>query len=66
MVRPAGYYATCCAAPSDRSVDEIASVTERLLASLPAHAPPRTREGEQERARARWKLREARMAQTAR
>jgi hypothetical protein len=45
----------------ERAVDEVAATTERLLASLQARAPVRTREGEQLKARARWKLREARM-----
>jgi hypothetical protein len=45
----------------EKSVDDVAAVTERLLATLSAHAPLRTREGEQEKARARWKLREARL-----
>jgi hypothetical protein len=44
----------------DEAVDGIAAATERLVSSLKARAPVRTREGEQERARARWKLREAR------
>ncbi len=41
-----------------RAVDEIAHTTEHLLASLQAKAPLRTREGEREKARARWKRRE--------
>jgi hypothetical protein len=45
-----------------RAIDEVAAVTARLLATLPARGEPRTREGERERAKARWKLREARMA----
>ena len=45
----------------ERAVDEIAASTERLLAGLQARVPPRTREGEQEKARARWKLREGRV-----
>ena len=45
----------------ERAVDEVASSTERLLASWKAPAPLRTREGEREKARVRWKLREARM-----
>ena len=44
-----------------RAVDEVAAATERVLASLQARAPVRTREGERDKARARWKLREARM-----
>lgn len=42
------------------AIDAIAAATERLLASMKAKAPVRTREGELEKARARWKLREAR------
>jgi hypothetical protein len=45
----------------DRAVDEVAAATERLLAALPVRSPARTREGEREKARAKWKLREARM-----
>jgi hypothetical protein len=44
------------------AVDEVASVTERLLGSLTAKAPVRTREGEREKARARWAQREARFS----
>jgi hypothetical protein len=43
-----------------RAVDEVAAATARLLAALPARPPPRTREGEREKARARWLRREAR------
>jgi hypothetical protein len=50
----------------DRAVDEVAAVTERLLASLTAQAPTRTREGEQEKARMRWKVREARLTRAPR
>jgi hypothetical protein len=45
----------------ERAVEEVAAATERLLAALPVRSPPRTREGEREKARARWKVREARM-----
>ncbi len=41
-----------------RAVDEVARTTEALLASLQAKTPVRTREGEREKARARWKRRE--------
>lgn len=44
----------------DRAVAEVAAATERLLAALPARPPPRTREHEKEKARARWAQREAR------
>jgi hypothetical protein len=50
----------------DHCVDDVASMTERLLATLTAKAPIRTRDGEKEKARARWKLREARMLRPAR
>jgi hypothetical protein len=43
----------------DDAVAEVASATERMLASLQARAPLRTREGEREKARARWRVREA-------
>jgi hypothetical protein len=48
-----------------RAVDEVAEITARLLAALPARGEPRTREGERERAKARWKLREARIAKSS-
>jgi hypothetical protein len=43
-----------------RAVDEITRATEKLLASLSTRGEPRTREGEKEKARLRWKMREAR------
>ncbi len=43
------------------AVDEIAGATDRLLAALKTQAPVRTREGEVEKARLRWKSREARI-----
>jgi hypothetical protein len=49
-----------------RAVEEVASATERVLASLKARAPVRTREGEREKARTRWTLREARLRVPAR
>jgi len=45
-----------------RAIDEIAASTELLLASLAARGKVRTREQEREKARARWKTREARMS----
>jgi hypothetical protein len=45
----------------EHAVDEIAAATERLLGSLQARGPTRTREGEQARAKERWKLRVQRM-----
>jgi len=44
-----------------RAIDEVTVATEKLLAALPPRGAPRTREGEMAKARARWKLREARM-----
>jgi len=44
-----------------RAIDEIAASTERLLGNLVARGTVRTREGEREKARARWKAREARL-----
>jgi hypothetical protein len=46
----------------DRAIDEITHSTERLLAALHPRIPPRTREAERERARLRWKVREARLS----
>jgi hypothetical protein len=50
----------------EQSVAHVARVTEDLLRVLTAKAPVRTRDGEKEKARARWKVREARLARTAR
>lgn len=44
----------------DEAVAAIASATARLLDSLEARGEPRTREGEVEKARARWERRAAR------
>jgi hypothetical protein len=41
----------------DSAVDEVASATRKLLASLSAHTSVRTREHEREKAQARWKAR---------
>jgi hypothetical protein len=49
----------------DKAVDEVAAVTDRLLASLKARAPVRTREGEQAKARARFAARLARSPRSA-
>jgi hypothetical protein len=46
----------------EQCVDDVAQITERLLSALTAKAPLRTREGEIEKARVRWKAREARLA----
>jgi hypothetical protein len=45
----------------EHAVDAVASCTEQLLSSLKAQAPLRTREAEREKARARWKVRAARL-----
>ena len=46
----------------DRAVQEIADATKRLLDTLPERGQPRTREGEKEKAKAKWTIRVARMA----
>jgi hypothetical protein len=46
----------------EHAVDEIAATTEKLLGALVARSPVRTREGEIEKARVRFRLREARRA----
>ncbi len=43
----------------DKSVEDIATITERILASLTAQGPERTREGEKEKARLRFQRRSA-------
>jgi hypothetical protein len=43
--------------PFDRAVDEVAATTRRLLDALVTSAPPRDREVEAEKARARAKAR---------
>jgi hypothetical protein len=43
----------------ERAIDEVAVTTERLLGSLHGRGALRTREGEREKARARWRQREA-------
>lgn len=45
----------------ERAVDEVAASTRKLLASLLANGRVRTREGEREKARARWTQRETRI-----
>jgi len=45
----------------ERAVEEICGATERLLGALQPRGAVRTREGERERARLRWKQREARL-----
>jgi hypothetical protein len=41
----------------DRAVDRIAAATRELLGDLVAHAPPKDREREAAKARARWQRR---------
>ena len=41
----------------ERAVDEVARATEKLLSALTADTQVRTREGERDKARARWKMR---------
>jgi hypothetical protein len=43
----------------EQAIEEVAAATGRLLRSLSAHTAVRTREGERDRARARWMKREA-------
>ncbi|HEY8086668.1 MAG TPA: DUF2277 domain-containing protein [Polyangiaceae bacterium] len=50
----------------ERAVDEVTAATQRVLESLQARAPVRTRDGEKEKAKLRWKVREARLRSTAR
>jgi hypothetical protein len=45
----------------EQAIDEIMASTERLVRSLTAKAPVRTRESEIEKARLRWRAREARI-----
>jgi hypothetical protein len=45
----------------DEAVADVAGATARVLGALKARAPLRTREGEKEKARARWKLRQTGM-----
>lgn len=45
----------------ERAVEAVANATTTLLDTLPARGEARTREGERERAKARWQSREERM-----
>lgn len=45
----------------ERAVDEVAASTRKLLGGLTERGPARTREGEREKAKARWTQRELRM-----
>jgi len=42
----------------EEAVKEVTAATQRLLKKLHPHGEPRTREGEKEKARKRWKARE--------
>ena len=50
----------------EEAVNAVAATTAKLVSELTARAPVRTREGEIEKAKARWKLREARVRAGAR
>jgi hypothetical protein len=41
----------------ERAVDEVTAATEKLLGALTADTQVRTREGEREKAKLRWKMR---------
>ena len=45
----------------ERAVEEVAASTRRLLGGLSERGPARTREGEKEKAKARWTAREVRI-----
>ncbi len=45
-----------------KAIDEVAASTERVLAALHPRGPARTRDGEREKARAKWKKREQQLA----
>jgi hypothetical protein len=47
----------------DEAIDAVTVATQRLVRNLTARVPMRTREGEIEKARARWTLRESRIRQ---
>ncbi|MCY3930358.1 MAG: DUF2277 domain-containing protein [Acidobacteria bacterium] len=46
----------------EQAVDAVADATARLLRELTTTAPPRNREAEAEKARERWRQRQARLA----
>ncbi len=50
----------------EEAVDQVTEATRALLAALNARGTVRTREGEREKARLRWKMREARMPRAPR
>jgi hypothetical protein len=45
----------------ERAVEAVTAATTRLLEKLPEKGEPRTREGEKERAKKRWRAREIRI-----
>ena len=45
----------------EKAVREVAEATAKVLAKISSKGPPRTREGERERARARWGARKSRI-----
>lgn len=45
----------------EEAVDAVTEATARVLARISARGPARTREGERDRARARWTARKSRM-----
>jgi hypothetical protein len=45
----------------ERAVEEVAASTRKVLTSIAARGPARTREGEREKAQKRWARREARI-----
>lgn len=49
------------AAEIERAVEAVTAATTRLLAKLPDRGAPRTREGEKEKAKAKWQSRESRI-----
>jgi hypothetical protein len=49
----------------ERAIEAITKATTRLLDKLPERGAARTREGERDRAKARWTSREARIAARA-
>jgi hypothetical protein len=50
----------------ERAVDAVTAATSELLGALNARGTVRTREGEREKAKSRWKMREARMPRAPR
>jgi hypothetical protein len=50
----------------ERAVDAVTAATQALLGALNARGTVRTREGEREKAKLRWKMREARLPRAPR